>query len=63
MWCSKMAANNTISSIINMWCSELRRNWVGKGGLGMDGVSPTGEFGKMDGWLSRVVGQLFFPRR
>lgn len=30
MWCSKIAVNNTISSIINMWCSELGRNWVGK---------------------------------
>lgn len=32
-----MAVNNAIYTIINMWCSKLRRNWVGKGGLGKSG--------------------------
>ena len=70
MWCSKIAVNNTISSIINMWCSKLRGDWVGKAVI-MDGCGgfPTGEFDEMVDQsliivlLSRVVGQLFFPRR
>lgn len=49
MWCSKMAVNNTMYSILNMWCSKLRQNRVGRGGLVIDGGFPTGEFGKMDG--------------
>ena len=49
MWCSKIAVNNTIYTIINMGCSKLRRNRIGKGGLGLGSGFPTGEFGKMDG--------------
>lgn len=50
MWCSKIAVNNAIYSILNMWCSKLRRNWVGKGVI-RDGLRtfPNGEFDKMDG--------------
>lgn len=48
MWCSKIVVNNTISSILNMWCSKLGRNWVGKG-LVSDGLwaFPIGEFDEM----------------
>ena len=35
MWCSKIAINNTVYTIINMWCSKLRGDRVGKVGLGM----------------------------
>ena len=49
MWCSKIAVNNTIYSVLNMWCSKLEQNRVGKGGSGMGSGFPTGEFDKMDG--------------
>lgn len=50
MWCSKIAVNNTIYSVLNMWCSKLRRNRMGNG-LVRDGLwaFPIGEFDKMDG--------------
>lgn len=36
-------------TIINMWCSKLRRNRVGKGGLGKGRAFPNGELDRKGG--------------